>query len=244
MIMKGYSRDVNNGVVFSKDMKVAELIDADYALLSVLLRFDMQLPFGDISIEEMCERYNVSAELFLILCQIYSDAEYSADVELLNADDLRSLLIYLRASHRLYLDELLPSIGEGVEQVLDCCSSREKAIVRRFYEDYLDEVRTHLEYEESCMFPYVEKLIQGIACSAEGMGEAMEQHLDICEKIDDIKSILIKYLPEACTTKQRYDLLCNVFRMREDLVHHTLVEIKILAPLAIAVERRLRNEAV
>jgi hypothetical protein len=32
--------------------------------------------------------------------------------------------------------------------------------------------------------------------------------------------------------------------MREDLVRHMLVEIKILAPLAVAVERRLRNEAI
>jgi regulator of cell morphogenesis and NO signaling len=242
--MKNYRTDVNNHLVFSKDMKVAELIDADYVLLSVLLRFDMQLPFGDISIEEMCERYNVSAELFLMLCQVYCDADYSPDIEQLIVADLRSLLVYLRASHRLYLDELLPSIGEGVEQVLECCSSREKAIVRKFYEDYLGEVRAHLEYEENSMFPYIEKLIQSVVCSAEGIGDAMEQHVDICEKIDDVKSILIKYLPETCTTKQRYELLCDVFRMREDLVRHTLVEIKILAPLAVAVERRLRNEAI
>lgn len=39
--MKSYKTDMNNRVIFSKDMKIIELIDADYGLLSILLRLDI-----------------------------------------------------------------------------------------------------------------------------------------------------------------------------------------------------------
>ena len=236
--------DINNRFAFSKDMKIAELLDADCSLLTVLLRLDMQLPFGDLSVEEMCERYGVSVELFLMLCRVWHDTDYVPEVENLNVADLKYLLTYLRASHHLYLEEYLPSIGEGVERVLECCSARERTIVLKFYKDYLSQVRAHLECEENCLFPYVEQLMQGVVRQAEGVAEAMDQHTDICEKIDDVKSILIKYLPESCTIKQRYALLCDIFRMRDDLVRHTLIEKRILAPAVAFIERRLRDEAI
>ena len=66
--MRGYKTDTNSRLLFSKDMKIIELIDADYNLLSILLRLDVQLPFGDISIEQMCRRYDMSPELFLMIC--------------------------------------------------------------------------------------------------------------------------------------------------------------------------------
>ena len=240
--MKGYKTDLNNRVIFSSEMKLAELIEADYSLLSILLRLDMQLPFGDVSVAELCRKYDVSAELFLMICQLYSSAEYVVDVERLGANDLKFLVSYLRASHRFYLGEFLPSIAKGFDGVLEQCDAKQQAVVGRFYRGYCDEVKAHLEYEEQHLFPYVEKLSAGELCGDSfQVGEVMDEHADICDKIDDIKSILIKYLPESCTIQQRYALLCDVFRMSDDLAKHTLIEIKILAPLARAVERRLND---
>lgn len=239
--MKTYKTDGQNRVIFSKDMKVAELVDADFSLLSILLRMDMQLPFGDLSVEELCRRYGISVELFLMICQVYSTADYLPDVESLKADDLKYVIKYLRASHRLYLGELLPSIGRGVERVLECCEKRQRDIVSSFYQGYCEELRAHLEYEEQNMFPYVESLLECKMQPAASISQAMEHHTDICEKIDDIKSILIKYLPEECTLQQRYELLRDVYAMSEDLARHTLIEVKILAPVAARQEQILRR---
>lgn len=239
--MKTYKTDSQNRVIFSKDMKVAELVDADYSLLSILQRMDMQLPFGDLSIEELCCRYGVSVELFLMICQVYSTADYLPDIELLKAADLKCIIKYLRASHRLYLDEMLPSIGCGVERVLECCEKRQRDIVSSFYRGYCEEVRAHLEYEEQNIFPYVECLLSGEVKPTTSISQAMEYHTDVCEKIDDIKSILIKYLPEECTLQLRYELLRDVYAMSEDLVRHTLIEVKILVPLSARQEQILRR---
>ena len=95
--MKSYKRDGNNRIVYSKDMKLIELIDADYELLSILLRLDIQLPFGDVSVEEMCRRYDMSPTLFLMICQVYACADFEPDVESLQTSDLRHIISYLRA---------------------------------------------------------------------------------------------------------------------------------------------------
>lgn len=236
--MKSYKTDADNRAIFSEDMKIIELIDADYGLLSILLRLDIQLPFGDISVGEMCRRYDMSGTLFLMICRIYAFPDYAPDAESLTVADLPHLLRYLRSSHRYWVDTVIPRIGRGVDDVLLSCDRMQAEVLRKFYNDYCDEIRRHLQYEESEMFPYVERLARGEVGAEVRMAEYMENHTDICDKIDDIKSIILKYLPESCTTRQRCDLLFDLFSLRDDLAKHTFIESKILAPVVMAEERR------
>ena len=73
--MGNYKIDASNRILFSKDMKIVELLDVSCELLSVFLRLDMQLPFGDLSVEELCRRYSLSSEMFLMLCRVYAGAD-------------------------------------------------------------------------------------------------------------------------------------------------------------------------
>ena len=238
--MRSYKRDGNNRVVFSKDMTLVELIDADYTLITILQRMGIELPFGDITIEQLCCKYGISVTLFLMICQIYACADYEPEVKELQACDLQHILRYLRASHHYYLESLLPSIERGVVQVLDSCDPKQSAILRKFYADYAEEVRAHLRYEESVIFPYVESLMVGDISEA-NMASFMAEHTDVCDKVNDIKSIVIKYLPESCTTTQRCNLLHELYVMRDDLAKHTLIELKLLTPISVSLERRMRQ---
>ena len=60
----------NNTTLYSKRTKVAELIADDNDLLSILQRLGIRLGFGETTVDEMCRRYNLSTELFLIICNI------------------------------------------------------------------------------------------------------------------------------------------------------------------------------
>lgn len=233
--MGNYKIDANNRILFSKDMKVVELLDVSCELLSIFLRLDMQLPFGDLSIEELCRRYSMSSDMFLMLCRIYAGADVHPDMDILQRDDLQHIVRYLRASHRYYTDSLLPSIEQGVDRVLSKCDGRQSTIVRKFYDDYADEVQTHLEYEEQVIFPYVEQVLRGEVQMAD-MAQMMASHSDICDKVDDIKSIIIKYLPESCPTVERYGLLRDLSDLRDDLAKHTLIETAVMTPMVVALE--------
>lgn len=231
--MKSYITDTRNRAILSKDMKIIELIDVDYRLLSIFQRLDIQLPYGDISVEEMCDRYDMSIELFLMICRVYIESDYRPEVERLKVQDLSHLLKYLRASHQYYLESLIPRIARGIEQVLQLCEKSHRAILQRFYSGYVDDVKAHLRYEENQMFPYVESIIESGIVDQVKMGDFVDNHTDICDKIDDIKSIVIKYLPESCSTQQRCDLLFDIFALREELAKHTMLEMTILAPVVI-----------
>ena len=237
--MKSYKTDARNRVLFSKDMKIAELIDANYELLSILLRMDVQLPFGDKSIEELCEKYNMSSQMFLTICQIYTNSEFEPSVDALPHSDVEHIIRYLRSSHRYYLESMLPSIERGVNEVLASCDAKQSAVVRKFYNDYADEVKAHLDYEERVIFPYVEGVLRG-ENAERSMAENMECHTDICDKVDDIKSIAIKYLPESCSTAARCGLIYDLFHLREDLIKHTLIEVRVLTPLVMKIEKQGR----
>jgi regulator of cell morphogenesis and NO signaling len=125
-------------------------------------------------------------------------------------------------------------------QVLDSCDPKQSAILRKFYADYAEEVRAHLRYEESVIFPYVESLMVGDVSEA-NMASFMAEHTDVCDKVNDIKSIVIKYLPESCTTTQRCNLLHELYVMRDDLAKHTLIELKLLTPISVSLERRMQQ---
>ena len=62
------------------------------------------------------------------------------------------------------------------------------------------------------------------------MFETDGAHDDIGDKIDDVKSIVIKYLPETCPAELRLSVLAEIYRLREDIGKHILIESKLLAP--------------
>ena len=61
---------------FSKDTKFAELMTEDRRLLQLLPRFGIGLGFGDRSVDQVCQMNHVNTELFLIICEIYSDSTF------------------------------------------------------------------------------------------------------------------------------------------------------------------------
>ena len=53
------NKDMNSHL-FSADMKLADVIHADYSLLLLLHRFGINLGFGDKTVRECCEANHVS----------------------------------------------------------------------------------------------------------------------------------------------------------------------------------------
>lgn len=226
----------NTGERLSKEMKLVELINVDYNLLSIFQRLNVRLPFGDMSVEEMCRREGFSTELFMAICNIYIDKEYRPSLDTLSADALPRLIGYLRASHRYYLDEILPHATTHLESILSYCDSLSGKTLRRFYDDYKVQVRNHLEYEEQHLFPRIETLSDGVHAAS----ELDMPHSEIDDLTGDITSLVIKYLPEQAPTSLRCELLMHIFRLRDDLRLHTLIESRLLSPL---VERLAKNKA-
>ena len=186
-------------LLFSPGMKLADLVESNYELLVVLARMGIPLGFGESSVGEVCRQRGISAELFLMICRIYSSEVPVLPYEQLTSDDLGGVLDYLHTYRR--------------------------------------EVDNHFDYEERTVFPYVQALLEKRRVDGYNILCFEDNHSDIDGKLCDLKNIIIKYLPENCSAKLRYEVLSDIFRFEEDLSRHTVIENQILIPLVEKLEK-------
>ena len=91
-----------NSTIYNRRMKMADLVASDISLLSILQRLNIALGFGEATVAEVCAQHNISVDLFLMICNIYSFRDYRPQIETLTNDDIRNITAYLRASHKFY----------------------------------------------------------------------------------------------------------------------------------------------
>lgn len=222
--------------VFSAKMKVADLIDLDYRLLGVLSRLGMRLGFGDATVAALCQRHGVDTETFLILCKAYTLKDYRPSGEVIDTIQAPDVLRYLRLSHDYYTKTALVALEGALEKILEGCDKRYRQIIWKFFSDYKEELEKHFALEEDRIFPYVEALLSG------GMGAGrdsipQDSHGEIEDKLDDLKNIVMKYLPEG-NEDNIIETVCYIYALREDIVRHSAIEDNILMPLIDRMEQR------
>ena len=229
----------NNETIYCKRMKVADLLASDSSLLSILQRLDIKLGFGEATISEICSRYGISEELFLMICNIYSFHEYQPHIGSLDKNDIKSITTYLRASHRYYTTVCFPAIHEGIHTLVKGLDSVSQKLIDKFYDDYDNEITSHFKYEEEVVFPYIEKLIaNNCPCGTQyHISQFEENHSNINEKLNDLKNIIAKYLDERYSSPQRFELLNAIYSVENDLRKHSLIENKLLIPLVEKLEK-------
>ncbi|MBR4848504.1 MAG: hemerythrin domain-containing protein [Bacteroidaceae bacterium] len=229
----------NNVTIYSKRMKVADLLASDSSLLSILHRLDIKLGFGEAKISDLCARYGISEELFLMICNIYSFHDYQPHIDILDKSDIKSITTYLRASHRYYTTVCFPAIHEGIHTLVKGLDSVSQKLIDKFYDDYDSEIINHFKYEEEVVFPYIEKLLENNRPidTQYRIGQFEENHSNINEKLNDLKNIIAKYLDEKYSSPQRFELLNDIYSVENDLRKHSLIENKLLIPLVEKLEQ-------
>ena len=117
-------------------------------------------------------------------------------------------------------------------------NEKQKKVVLKFFNDYRDELDKHFAYEEEVVFPYVESLLRGAAGDSEYSIEQFEEHHEnVEEKLEDLKNIVMKYLPGDCSNELKIMVLLSIYHLHDDLRRHTYVENNILVPIVSGFER-------
>ena len=100
--------------IYNSRMKMADLVASDMSLLSILQRLEIRLGFGEATVAEVCAQHGISAELLLMICNIYSFNSYRPKAEKLKKEDLPHILSYLRASHKHYMNNWFPRLHNNI----------------------------------------------------------------------------------------------------------------------------------
>ncbi len=222
---------------FSKDSKFAELMTDDRRLLQLLPRFGIRIGFGDRSVDQVCQMNQVNTDLFLMICEIYSDSGFKPEKHELQSIYMVDLLSYLKASHLYYLDDRFPHIEEHLNRIIDACGQKYGPMLSHFYDEYKQEVIRHIQYyEEEVVFPYIEAMLNGKRTDSYKIDEFEHNHTNIQDTLDDMMNILLKYLPGDILPKERMEISYDIMELSDDLSRHSLIEERILIPCVESLE--------
>ena len=222
--------------LFSEKSKLYEMIADNPKLLQLLPRFGIQLGFGDRNVAEVCQQNHVSTRLFLMVCSLHFDPDTQLHPVAPDDLDLTSILTYLNASHRFYLDDRFPHIEEHLGRIIEAAGTKYGNMLSHFYNEYKREMVKHFQYEEEVVFPYIEALRKNGDTGAYTIEQFRHNHSNIEDALEDMTNILIKYLPGDILPDERICIATDIMEVSADLVSHSLIEEQILTPYVEALE--------
>ena len=221
---------------FKPTNKMRDLVKDNRALIPVMGRFGIELGFGDKSVRDVCRTHNVNESTFLEVVNFVSDREYNHEMI-----SLPSIIGYLKQAHEYFLDYNLPYIRRKLLEAIDCSGNNELAmLILKFYDEYVTEVRKHMEYENEVIFSYVEQLSQGFLNRNFSISGFAGKHVPIGDKLNELKDLIIRYYPGKNNYLLNHVLL-EIILCEEDLTSHCMIEDKLFVPAVKLIEQQLKK---
>ncbi len=217
-------------MLFNSKMKLADVVVANYNLVLILQRFNIELGFGEKTVAEICKQYGIDTNFFLLICNVYTTANYLPTKEELANTQMDMLVPYLVASHVYYLQERIPHLEIGrahvyylqeriphlenhLNRIADACKPTQGETLRKFFHEYKGEVEKHFQYEENTVFPYITDLCKGGKGQRYSINQFEENHSNIEDKLGDLTNIILKYLPGDIMPNERRGLVFDIFQL-------------------------------
>jgi regulator of cell morphogenesis and NO signaling len=228
--------------LYEADDKMIDLISDNYSMLQGLSAFGIRLGFGDKTVNEVCYEQGVDCYTFLTVVNFLINGYAPKDTD--DKISVKTLLAYLKASHRYFLDFQLPSIRAKLEESLYKGDDL-AALILKLYDEYAHDIHLHMKYEEKTLFPYVEGLLRGEQASGYNADIFAKHHSDISGKFQELKNIIIKYLPHnGLANNQLTATLYDIYNNEDWLSNHSSVEEVLFVPAIRILEQKVKNDDV
>ncbi|MDR2511241.1 MAG: hemerythrin domain-containing protein [Bacteroidales bacterium] len=222
--------------IFVGSMKLSDILAANYHLFLMLPRLGIELGFGDKTVEQVCKTHHVPVSFFLLVCNVHAFDEYLPDNQTILQTDMSKLVEYLSFSHHFYIEERLPPIETTLHKITEACQAQYGTILKRFFEEYKNELICHFHFEEEKVFPYIERVRNGHLDDTFNIETYQANHSNVEDKLSDLTNIITKYLSANILQKERIRILFDIFEFSNDLHKHSLIEDKVLVPYVKSLE--------
>lgn len=226
---------------YAPDDKMVTLIADNYQLIQVMSRFGIPMGFGDKTVQEICNENGVDCRTFLTVVNFVMEgfSNFASESEV----SVEALLRYLRQSHIYFLDYCLPAIRRKLLDGISIRTSDISILILRFFDEYMHEVKVHMEYEEKTVFKYVNALLAGESTENYRISTYSENHDLVGSKLKELKSLIIRFCPKDVNTNCLNDALYDIYRCEDELESHCHVEDCLLVPAIIRLERDYKKPA-
>lgn len=216
-----------------------ELIRDNNLLLMTISRFDIAFGFGDNSVRETCDCNRVDVGTFLAVCNLLSGKEHES-----YPVSLPSLIEYLKRAHSSFIDISLPRIRHRIIEAINSSETNEVSfLLIKFFDDYVAEVRQHLEHENEVVFKYVEKLLSGEKDESYRISRFSVDHDHMGQQLNELKDIFIYHYSQKGNALLSA-VLFDIINLEKDLMSHFEIEIHLFIPAVEKIEQKLISSEV
>lgn len=205
----------------------------------VLSRFNIPFGFGDSTVAQVCATHNVDCDTFLAVCNLLSTGE--ANVEKVRLD---SLINYLKKAHTSFLEVTLPRIREHLIEAISYSKADEVSyLLIKFFDDYVEEVKRHMDHENEVIFSYAESLMSGNSDSICNISDFNANHGHMASKLQELKDIFIYHYNHAENARLSVTLF-DIIMCEKDMMAHFEVEKRLFIPAVELLERKKGKETL
>lgn len=200
------------------------ILQGDSSLLMAMSNFEIALGFGELSVKEVCDKHNIDVDTFLTIANFINGYHYEPE-----RVSLPSLMQYLRNAHSYFLEFKLPAIRKSLIESLDYSGGDDfSLVVMRFYDEYVMEVRKHMEHENTIVFTYTNRLLAGTKDAEYSIVSYSKRHSHF-DKLKELKDLIIRYYPNKDNSRL-YAVLYDIIVCENDLNSHCMIEDQLFIP--------------
>lgn len=213
--------------MISENNKLSDIVSNNIDLLPILHRLGLSANIGERSISEVCRLNQKDVGFVLGILNTYSSPDYfpkSDDLE------LQPLVDFLIQTHNYHKHVTIPRINGFIKQLkLHMPNEKLLIIVEKYLSQYIKKLIQHIDFEEMEIFPLVKMDNQSDVKSLK-IKKIFKQHTNVENEISDLKTIIIRHIPDNIDMNLVHDLLHTLSHFEKEQLDHARFEDKILMP--------------
>ena len=214
----------------------------EHHLFQMLSRFGIPLGFGEKNVREVCKESNVDVTTFLAVANY---VKVGPEVASYYVDKVSAAALtdYLKRAHSYFLDFQLPDIRRRLVNSINCSDANEVAfLILQFFDEFMRDVRHHMEAENKKMFRSVDQLLQGGSISDTQFLQFAHSNESFNHKLQELKNLIIKYYKGDGPNELLNTVLFDLFNCEEDLQLHRGVENDLFLPAVELLMERTKGQ--
>ena len=212
--------------------EICDLMSHEEDAIQIISRFGLEMGVGEQTIDEVCAAHDVHTSTFLAIVnyKVFREKALPADI------DVPTLQRYLKNAHNYFLNFRLPRLRRSLIEALLPADPTTKipGLILRCYDEFVDEIRTHIEHENAGLYD-----------------EHEHDDQRITDKLTEIKNLIIKYYPtqptstEGTVTYTLISVMSDLWHTEQDFQDHCAIEDEILRPSMMKVkESKVKSQEV